>query len=264
MVRKGQKKEAFCVYDIKSAEERIALWRTLMPRVEIFYAVKTNPNTKIVEKCLESGTGFDVASEAEIRQVMLQGGDPQKCIFASPIKKVSGLEAAKKFGLKKMTFDSSEELHKIHRVFPEAEVVLRIATEQTNAIYNLSEKFGSPMEDVPELLETANKLGLRVKGVAFHVGSGGVTVDAYQESLINARKVFDMAKKMGMKPMDLLDIGGGFTMVAEHQPKNFTAVAPVVSRLIDQIFPESEVRVIAEPGRYISESVVYHAATIIG
>jgi len=114
------------------------------------------------------------------------------------------------------------------------------------------------------MLQVAKDLGLRVKGVAFHTGSGGVTYDAYESSLKNARKVFNLAAEMKMEPMDFLDIGGGFTMVAEMQAKNFEVVAPIIAGLVDKIFPEKHIQVIAEPGRYISESVVYHVATIIG
>ena len=174
------------------------------------------------------------------------------------------LQLAKEFGIKKMTFDCEEELRKIHQYFPEAECVIRIATESTTALYNLSEKFGASMEEVPELLATVKKLGLRLKGVAFHTGSGGVTFISYEMSLKNVRKIFDMVLDMSMEPLDLVDIGGGFTMVAVEKEKNFEYVAPLISQTINKIFPESNIRFIAEPGRYISESCVYHASTIIG
>jgi len=54
-----------------------------------------------------------VASGSEINKVMASGGKPDACIYASPIKKVNDLLIAKKFGIKMMTFDCSEELHKI-------------------------------------------------------------------------------------------------------------------------------------------------------
>ena len=44
--------------------------------------------------------------------------------------------------VKKMTFDSEEELYKIKESFPDAEIVMRIATKETDAKWNLSEKFG--------------------------------------------------------------------------------------------------------------------------
>lgn len=192
------------------------------------------------------------------------GGKPEDCIYASPIKKVDDLLLAKKFGIKMMTFDCSEELYKIKKHYPGAECVLRIATKKTTAIYNLSEKFGACMSEVPELLQTAQELELKIKGVAFHTGSGGVTFSSYEESLIDTRRVFDQAALLGMPPLDLVDIGGGFTMVSPDQEKNFDHVAPMISEAIEKHFPERSVRFIAEPGRYVSESVVYHAATIIG
>ena len=82
-----------------------------------------------------------------------------------------------------MTFDNEEELHKIKKNFPKADCVLRIETNITSAIYNLNEKFGAKMSDVPKLLELGKKLGLRIKGVAFHTGSGGVKFESYESSL---------------------------------------------------------------------------------
>ena len=163
-----------------------------------------------------------------------------------------------------MTFDCAEELYKIKKHFPQAECVLRIATETTTALYNLSEKFGAAMEEVPLLLSTAKKLRLKLKGVAFHTGSGGVTFISYESSLINVRKIFDMVVAMGMKPLDLIDIGGGFTMVNPDHVKNFDYVAPLISSTLEHYFPEKKIRIIAEPGRYISESVCFLASTIIG
>lgn len=73
-----------------------------------------------------------------------------------------------------------------------------------------------------------------------------------------------MAVQLGMPALDLIDIGGGFTMVCPKQEKNFDFVAPLISEAIDKLFPEEGIRFIAEPGRLIAESVVYHASTIIG
>ena len=83
------------------------------------------------------------------------------------------------------------------------------------------------------MLQTAKDLGLRVKGVAFHTGSGGVTFASYNESLLNTRKVFDEALQLGLPPLEIVDIGGGFTMVSPEQEKNFDFVAPLISEAID-------------------------------
>ena len=214
--------------------------------------------------CIERGCGFDVASVREFSKVIKLGGDPSKMIFANPVKEEYQLEGAKKYKVKRMTFDAIEELHKIKKIFPQAECVVRIAVEVTTAFYNLSEKFGASMEDIPAILKEAKKLGLKVTGVAFHTGSGGVTFTSYETSLNNARKIFNMAKSMGMPEMTFLDIGGGFTMIHEDKVKNFPFVAPLIGKLVDKLFPDPNILVIAEPGRYVVESTCYLLSRIIG
>ena len=235
-----------------------------MPRVNIFYAMKANTDQKLCQEVLDQGLGVDVASESEIVEIIKLGAKPDDLIFANPIKQPSMLQTAKDLGVKKMTFDSVEELHKIKNIFPDAECVLRISSCNTDALYNLSEKFGVFMKDVPEMLQTAKNLNLRVKGVAFHTGSGGVSIEPYLNSLKDARKVFDMAKDMGLPEMDLLDIGGGFTQCLEQEEgKNFDQVAPRIANMIDELF-EDEIQVIAEPGRLLSESYSHLVSNIIG
>ena len=90
-----------------------------------------------------------------------------------------------------MTFDNEEELEKISKHCPKAEVVLRIGTESTDAKWDLSKKFGAFMDDVPDLLKAVKRHKLNLIGVSFHCGTGGVSFPSYQDSLINAKKVFD-------------------------------------------------------------------------
>ena len=213
------------------------------------------------------GTGFDVASAQEMQDIMGLGANPNDLIFANPMKSEEQILEAKKHGVKKMTFDSIEELEKIAKSFPKAECILRIAVNQTTATYDLSEKYGAALEDVDSILKASKKLGLYVKGVAFHVGSGGVTFEVYKASIIDARKIFDKAEKMGLKKMDFLDIGGGFSL-ASDQPtpseKKFDHVAVKIQAYLEEIFPEPNIRIIAEPGRYIAEGVGYLVSQIIG
>lgn len=58
----------------------------MMPRVEIFYAAKCNPDIEILKKCVELGTGFDVASIQEMQMIIDMGVKPENFIFANPIK----------------------------------------------------------------------------------------------------------------------------------------------------------------------------------
>mmetsp|Transcript_18414 Transcript_18414/g.31496 ORF Transcript_18414/g.31496 Transcript_18414/m.31496 type:complete len:89 (-) Transcript_18414:1038-1304(-) len=61
-VREEALDECFFFNDMVNARIRIAIWRKVLPRVELFYAVKTNPDEEIVKICEEMSTGFDVAT----------------------------------------------------------------------------------------------------------------------------------------------------------------------------------------------------------
>ena len=65
------------------------------------------------------------------------------------------------------------------------------------------------------------------------------------------------------KKMDFLDIGGGFSL-ASDQPtsseKKFDKVAVMIQSVLQEVFPEPHIRIIGEPGRYVSEGVAYLAS----
>lgn len=82
---------------------------------------------------------------------------------------VSHIEYAKASGVEMMTFDNSHELTKIAQTYPNAKLVLRIITDDSNSICRFSTKFGAPLDVCPKLLTQAKELGLNVMGVSFHV-----------------------------------------------------------------------------------------------
>jgi hypothetical protein len=71
-------------------------------------------------------------------------------------------------------------------------LVLRIATDDSKAVCQLSVKFGATMKACRGLLERAMELGLDVIGVSFHVGSGCTDPETYNQAISDARCVFDM------------------------------------------------------------------------
>lgn len=64
-----------------------------------------------------------------------------------------------------MTFDNKDELYKIRRIVPDAQLVLRILTDDSKSLCKLGTKFGASLECTGELLATARELGLNVIGV---------------------------------------------------------------------------------------------------
>ncbi|EKG12492.1 Ornithine decarboxylase [Macrophomina phaseolina MS6] len=156
-----------------------------------------------------------------------------------------------------MTFDNADELRKIKRVYPGAQLFLRVAACDPSAVSQLSIKFGARMEATTTLLRLARDLGLNVVGVSFHVGSGGKDPSAFKRAIRDARAAFDQATGLGFR-MHTLDIGGGFSA-----GPLFAQTAAQVNQALDVYFPlDSGVRVIAEPGRFMVNSAFTAAAAI--
>ena len=201
------------------------------------------------------GTGFDCASKAEIEQVLSLGIDPSRIIYAQPCKTKSYVRFAAELGVKQMTFDNSDELYKIKRFFPDAELLLRILTDDSTSLCRLSDKFGASLDTTTDLLTLAKDLELNVTGVSFHVGSGASDPQSFDKAVRDARYVFDQAADVGYN-LKTLDVGGGFS------GDLFESMADVLSKALDENFP-STVRIIGEPGRYYVASAFTLACNII-
>ncbi|KAI8987262.1 ornithine decarboxylase [Mycotypha africana] len=253
---------AFFVADLGEVIRQFVRWKTLLPRIEPFYAVKCNPDLMVVKLLASLGLGFDCASKQEIQQVLDVGVDPTRIIYANPCKQTSFIRYAAQQNVSRMTFDNAEELYKIKRLYPDAELVLRILTDDSMSLCQLGLKFGAPLHTVLPLLKLAQELNLNVIGVSFHVGSGCLDESAFADAVIRARKVFDQASEMGFH-FTLLDVGGGFPGADVKDGITFEKVAAILGPLVDRWFPSS-VRVIAEPGRYFVASAFTVCTNIIG
>ncbi len=243
--------------------EQLKRFRTLLPRVQPFYAVKANSHPFILKTFAAAGSGFDVASIAEIKAIRELGVGPERMIFANTVKKPEALKYAASQRVKMMTFDSEYELDKIAKYAPGAKVLVRIKVPNVGSIVELSLKFGAePMDAIPFLIK-AIRLGLKPVGVSFHVGSQNTHVENYLDSLEIASIIFKDAHLKQM-PLEILDIGGGFPIRHQDDDKDlFAATAAHVKKELNRLFPR-DVRVIAEPGRVLCGPACYLIMRIVG
>lgn len=248
--------------DAGHVQRQYTKWTQLMPRIRPFFAVKANPDPVIVETLYNAGAGFDCASAREIELVRsMSGQGPADVIFANCCKFPGDIAYAESQGVTRMTFDNIDELHKIASIYPSAECVLRIVTDDSNSTCRLSNKYGASLLDVKSLLETALSLELTVVGVSFHVGSGTSNPESFVEPIRNAAWVFEVAESLGIK-MNLLDVGGGFPGDDEGAI-SFAQIADVVNPLLAQYFADPSVEVIAEPGRYFAHASAHLATKVM-
>jgi len=262
MIQEQGTEDAFFIADLGEVVKKHFEWKSLMPRVEPFYAVKCNNDPAILQFLASLGTGFDCASKAEIEQVLSLGVHPSRIVYANACKMRSHVQFACKENVSLMTFDNEDELKKVKSYYPNAQLVIRILPPASRAVCDLGCKYGVEPEKAAALLEQAKIMGLNVVGLSFHVGSGCLEAEAFKKAIVAARLVFDQAKELGFN-FEVLDIGGGFP--GYDQPSiNFGDVTSTINSNIDELFPETcGVRIIAEPGRYYAASAFTLAANVI-
>jgi len=244
--------------DLGEIESLFSLWTDRFAGIHPFYAIKCNPDIRIIQTLAELGANFDCASIAEMDRVLSLGISPDRIIFANPCKRKRDILTAYLKGVQMVTFDTETELEKIAEVCPNMKCVLRIYAKDPEARCQFAHKFGCPHDRWEGILDKAAELGLDVIGISFHVGSGASSSKAYEVAIRNARTFRDMATERGFR-ISLLDIGGGFV---SHDLKD---IPERIQWAIATYFPpELGCAFIAEPGRFFAETSGYLATNVIG
>src|ERR1035437_4589624 len=194
-------------------------FKKYLPRIQVYFAVKANSDPAIVRTLYKEGSSFDVASMPEFKIVhenikhlsakKRQDWIWDKIIYANPTKPADTLEKLNRYK-PLVTFDSFEEIKKIKQHATNAGLALRLQVPNTGAMVELSSKFGAAPGEAVDMILAADKAGLTVEGISFHVGSQTTNFENYVQALNLTASVFKEAKDRGYSKMNLIDIGGGF------------------------------------------------------
>ncbi|MEO0225692.1 MAG: type III PLP-dependent enzyme, partial [candidate division WOR-3 bacterium] len=242
---------------------QVKRFRTLLPRVTPFYAVKANSHPFVIKTMVQAGTGFDVASVQEIEAVLKFKVKPDSIIYANTVKTPDALLFAARKKIELMTFDNEYELNKIAKYAPKAKVLLRIKVPNVGSIVELSLKFGAEPADAIPLLIKSLQLGLRPIGISFHVGSQCLNVENYFDALEMVSIIFNDARLKNI-PLEILDIGGGFPIKHFDNEKDpFLAMSSAISKEIDRLIPPN-IKIISEPGRILVGPACFLVMRVIG
>lgn len=249
------------VLSLEQIEKNYSFLREHLPQVKLYYAVKSNPEPRLVQRLIDLGACFDVASDGEMRQMNEFGVAPDRLVYANPVKTARGLEMARETGVNTFTFDSEAEIDKMAKAVPGGRVLLRIRVDNPDALVDLNQKFGAQASDAVQLLTKARDLGLDVAGLCFHVGSQSSSAAPYLRAIATCRRLFDEAKADGIN-LRLLDIGGGFPIQTTGRRIDIVGMCRSISQALEENFPDTEIW--AEPGRSICGTAVNLITRVIG
>ena len=218
---------------------------------DILYAVKTNPNKKILKYLNASGiNNFDIASINEI-EVIKSISSNAKYYYMNTVKSREDIkEAYFKYKVKAFSLDTKEELIKIIESTNNAkdlELFVRITVSNEHAKIDLSKKFGALTAEGIGLLRLAKQYAKKI-GLSFHVGSQCMHPISYSKGIA---EIGNIIKKTKIIP-DYINVGGGFpTIYPDLVPQSLDNYFEEIKKSLDYLKLEKKPKIICEPGRAI-------------
>ncbi len=235
-----------------------------LPRAEIHYAVKSNNHDIFIDELRRAGSSFEVCSRGEIDSVVRAGVKPRSLIHSHPVKSIREFDAAIGAGLRTFVVDNIDEIRKLPRYRGKRlKIIIRFRVENAvKAVVDLQYKYGCTVEEVRPLADEIRKVGHEVYGLCFHIGSQCVHSENYVNAINAAGGLITELEQAGFH-IRLLDIGGGFPVAyVSPVPPIDQFCQPIRKALDARIRPD--IKVICEPGRFISASPVTLVCTVIG
>ena len=215
-------------------------WNTSLPWIRPYYAIKSNPSPELLATLMSDGkVGIDVASLHEINAA-LKYTTKENIIYTNPHMIPYELRSIKNAGIQIKVVDSMNEMKKLvaNHFFPD--VLIRLQSNIHDADCSFDSKFGCGIEEALSIMEYAEDNNIQIRGVSFHIGSGGIFNRniAYQKAIAYARSILNLIEN------PILDLGGGLLYDTDlEQALGWTKNLPYT--------------IIAEPGRYYAEPA-YH------
>lgn len=252
----------YLLLDISRIGQSYESFRQAMPTIDIHYAMKCNPDVRILKYVAGLGGSFEIASSAELDQLISVGVDPSSVIYSNPVKPPAHLARAHEAGVWRFAFDSPAEVDKLAAIAPGSAVYVRLAVNRQDSTVPSEGKYGIASDEAIRLMSYAASKGLRPYGIAFHVGSQMEEYTPWVSAIRECGSILKRLSADGIR-LEMVDIGGGFPAYYSRPVPSIETYGKAINEAVATYLP-SEVRVIAEPGRYLAAEAGVMVATIIG
>ncbi len=185
----------------------------------VHYAIKANPNHKILETVRNYGLGVDCVSGGEIRAALDAGFTGGQIMFAGVGKTDAEIELALDANIKCFNVESVPELENINAIASRmnrmAHVAVRINpdvdahTHQYITTGLKENKFGIGLDLLDEFVAKALKMkNIDLCGVHFHIGSQICDKEPFEMLCDKVTDVLAAMEKAGAL-ISIVDVGGG-------------------------------------------------------
>lgn len=251
------------VIDLETIRARYQAIHAALPSVDIFYAVKSNPESDVVGTLVAEGSQFDVASPVEIDLCLARGAAPSSISYSNPIKKAADIAYAYSRGVRLFVSDSEQDVRFVAEHAPGSSVLVRILVHSKGSTYPFGNKFGCDPEMATDLLRLAHELGLVPLGVAFHAGSQQLSVSGWDSGIADAALIASKLRAEGIETTTV-NLGGGLPAVYQEDTPSLESFASAIEASLARHFGAVRPRVMIEPGRAISaEAGVIRSSVVL-
>lgn len=267
-------KTPFYLYDCGLINRKYYDLKNYLPKeTEIFYAIKANPDRRIVSLLGRLGAGADVASAGELLIALKSGIKPNKISFAGPGKTEEELRLAIQKDIASISVENQGELRILDKLSRHTKrnvsISIRInpITGSSGSAIRMgggSQQFGIDEEEVPQTIRLIHKSKyLNFIGLHMHAASQILSEIAIAN---NIRYLADYCIKLQNElniKVRIINFGGGWG-IPYHQGQRVLNLR-LLCKTIKNIFAEDSAvthfrntRLIFEPGRFlVGEAGVY-------
>jgi len=113
--------QGYFVYQLDALKAHLASLQQ-QDVIKLWFAVKANPLSKVIQTLDNEGFNFDVASSGELSQVLAQGIDAGRVLNTGPAKSKKQLTSFVKQGVRTYVVESLNQLNWLHEVVQEQEL----------------------------------------------------------------------------------------------------------------------------------------------
>jgi len=251
------------VYSRATLERHARVFREALAglgRVHLAFAVKANPNLAVLKVLARQGYGADIVSGGEMVRALAAGMAPQDIVFSgvgkTPVELAQGLDA----GIGQFNLEHEEEGHVLSalaeargervsatlRVNPDVDA----GTHEKISTGKADNKFGVPIDQASAMYARLAALpGLRMRGVACHIGSQLSTVDPLEAAYVKIGRLIADLRAAGHE-VDRADLGGGLGV--RYRPEDVAPWPTDLGEMVARVAKGWDVELMFEPGRVIA------------
>jgi diaminopimelate decarboxylase/aspartate kinase len=252
LIAVAEEHDSAYVYDLDSVRDSLTALISLKSVDSVFYSMKANAHSGILNTVNEEGVNFECVSPGEIQCVLdLLPDINRKRILFTPNFAPQEEYA---WGLEQGVWVTLDNLHPIRHwpnMFAGKEIFVRVDTGQGQGHHEhvrtagVHSKFGIPLFECEELKDLVVAAGARVVGLHAHTGSGILEPENWE------RTGSELTSLRGLFPdVRYVDLGGGLGIAEKpgETPLDMNQLDAALGR-VKTISPDTQLWL--EPGRFI-------------